>query len=266
MEDTLLWEREAGVDGPTPTPPTWPNNFSRMIGDKAFGLLMADAAGLPVPRTLVIGRRVAPFSFGLATGSAEVWSRTCPREPQPGLYTTVKGWTDPFALLAHEDPDGGSIASLLRQDAVPARHSGAAIVTADGELVIEGRRGEGDGLMVGTALPEPLPGEVLLRVRDAYERLRDWLGEVRFEWVDDGGRAWVVQLHVGATGTSRRIVVGGEPQRWVEFDARRGLTELRQALRDLPVGSGLTVTGGVSVTSHIADVLRKAGVPARLAN
>ena len=71
-----------------------PNRFSRMIGDKAFGLLMADRLGVAVPRTLVIGRRVAPFEFGQATGSAEVWLRTCPYEPHPGLYTTMQGWTE----------------------------------------------------------------------------------------------------------------------------------------------------------------------------
>jgi hypothetical protein len=56
----------------------WPNKFSRLIGDKAFGLLMADRMGVPVPRTLVIPRRVAPFAFGRETGSTEVWT---PRAP-----------------------------------------------------------------------------------------------------------------------------------------------------------------------------------------
>jgi hypothetical protein len=43
---------------------TWPNRFSRLLGDKAFGLLVADLHGLPVPATTVVGRRVAPFRFG----------------------------------------------------------------------------------------------------------------------------------------------------------------------------------------------------------
>ena len=263
---TLLWEHETGVGEPAPSTPRWPNNFSRMIGDKAFGLLIAQASQVPVPRTLVVGRRLAPFSFGGATGSPEVWTRTCPREPQPGLYTTSKGWSDPFALLAREDPEGLAIASVLRQDAVPARHSGAAIVTADGSLAIEGRSGEGDGLMLGVELPQPLPQETLERVGEVYERLRGRLGPVRFEWVDDGVRTWVVQLHVGATETAGRIVVGGEAEDWVDFDARRGLTELRQVLASLRPGAGVQVSGGAGLTSHIADLLRKTGRPARLSN
>jgi hypothetical protein len=82
-----------------------------MIGDKAFGLLMADRLGAHVPRTLVVARRIAPFTFGRETGSTEIWTRTCPVEPHPGLYTTLKGWTDPFALLQAEDPEGRVLAS-----------------------------------------------------------------------------------------------------------------------------------------------------------
>ena len=93
---TILWEHEENVVAPSSIKTLWPNNFSRFIGDKAFGLLVADGLGIPVPRTLVISRRVAPFTFGLHTGSSEVWIRTCPNEPQPGLYTTAKGWLDPF--------------------------------------------------------------------------------------------------------------------------------------------------------------------------
>jgi glutathione synthase/RimK-type ligase-like ATP-grasp enzyme len=55
----------------------WPNRFSSILGDKAYGLLMANLAGVPVPRTLVIGRRIAPFTFGDVTGSFEFWTRTC---------------------------------------------------------------------------------------------------------------------------------------------------------------------------------------------
>ena len=137
---TIIWEHETGISLAGSPAMHWPNRFSRMIGDKAFGLLMADRLGIAVPRTLVIGRRVAPFEFGQATGSAEVWTRTCPYEPHPGLYTTMKGWTDPFTLLQAEDPDGKVVASVLRQDAVTAGHSGATIVGADGSLAIEGRR------------------------------------------------------------------------------------------------------------------------------
>jgi hypothetical protein len=263
---TILWERESGVIGrPTPTY-SWPNRFSRHIGDKAFGLLIASHLSVPVPRTLVIPRRVAPFYFGSDTGSQEVWTRTCPADPQPGLFTTVKGWTDPFALLAAEDPKGDILKSVICQAAVRAEHSGAAIVTAAGELLIEGRHGEGDRFMLGLDRPEALPKSVVDDVRAIFERLAPSLGAVRFEWVHDGDKAWVVQLHCGATASSKGVLVPGDADRWVDFDVAKGLEALRVALETLPTGSGITLVGDIGLTSHMADLARKSAKPARLAD
>jgi len=131
---TILWERER-VDPVTLAPRlTWPNRFSRLLGDKAFGLLVADLLGLPVPATTVVGRRVAPFSFGRPTGSGERWLRTCPAEPVPGRFPTQRGWRDPFALLAAEDPSGADVVAVLAQEGVGARWSGAALPDAPAEL------------------------------------------------------------------------------------------------------------------------------------
>ncbi|WP_421999386.1 hypothetical protein [Reyranella sp.] len=262
---TLLWEKEAGVSGEPKPAFTWPNRFSRHIGDKAFGLLVATYLGVPVPRTLVISRRVRPFQFGSDTGSLEVWTRTCPAEPLPGLYTTVKGWADPFALLAAEDPKGTSIRSVLCQSAVPAAFSGAAIVTASSELLIEGRHGEGDRFMLGLDGPEILPTSVTRDVSAIYSRLTQYLGEVRFEWVHDGERAWIVQLHCGGTATSKDILVPGDPSSWINFDVALGLEALRYTLESLPDGAGIVLVGDIGFTSHMADLTRKAAKPARLA-
>lgn len=262
---TLIWEHETDIESATSAHMRWPNRFSRMIGDKAFGLLMADRLGVTVPRTLVIARRLAPFTFGRATGSAQIWTRTCPTEPHPGLFTTVKGWTDPFALLQSEDPDGKKLASVLRQDAVNAGHSGAAIVNANSELVIEGRRGEGDRLMLGLDKPEELPTNVVDEVRSVHRRLSATLGPVRFEWVHDGACAWVVQLHLGATSSAGSILVPGEADKWIRFGIDQGLAALRRTLDDLPEGTGLVLVGEVGLTSHVADLVRKAGAPARMA-
>ncbi|KQO69370.1 hypothetical protein ASF18_01985 [Methylobacterium sp. Leaf89] len=261
---TLLWEHEhLGPEAHVPAL-TWPNNFSRHIGDKAYGLLMAFLVGLPTPTTTVISRRVAPFTFGAQAASREVWTRTCPREPEPGLYTTVKGWVDPFALLSKEDATGSAISSVLSQAAVPARYSGAAIVMADGVLAVEGKQGEGDLFMLGVNAPELLPGFVIEDVRAAHRRLHDALGPVRFEWVHDGDKAWIVQLHLGATRSTAKVLVPGEAEQWIRFEARDGLEKLRVALRDLPTDAGLSLVGNVGLTSHIADVVRKAGKPARI--
>jgi hypothetical protein len=194
----------------------------------------------------------------------EVWTRTCPIEPHPGLYTTVKGWTDPFALLQIEDPSDRVLASVLRQDAVAAGHSGAAIVGAEGQLTIEGRRGEGDKLMLGLQKPEQLPGHVADDVRAVHQRLSAALGPVRLEWVHDGMRVWVVQLNLGATASTGSTLVPGDAKTWVRFPVERGLVRLRDTLKALPVGAGIILVGEVGLTSHIADLVRKRGSPARL--
>jgi len=262
---TLTWERESGFEAKADARMSWPNRFSRHLGDKAFGLLIAHELGFAVPRTLAISRRVAPFLFGQGTGNAEVWLRTCPVTPQPGRFTTIKGWTDPFALLASEDTDGLEIASVLSQAAIPAKYSGAVIVGGNGELIVEGRKGEGDRLMLGLDLPETLPESVTADVRTTFERLSTLLGAVRFEWVHDGSRVWIVQLHRGATGTYGSVLVPGNAERWERIDAAMPLEEIRASIARLDKGIGLEIVGDVGLTSHIADVVRKAGRPARLA-
>jgi hypothetical protein len=263
-EHTITWEYDQ-APGVSPTPTfTWPNRFSRHIGDKAFGLLVAEELGLPVPRTTVFGRRVAPFSFGSRTGSAETWLRTAPVEPEPGKYTTRKGWTDPFALMASEDPAGSSIVSILSQEAVRANYSGAAIVDAEGRLVIEGRSGEGDELMLGNLPPERLPVWVLRDVENVYVQLRDRLGEVRFEWVHDGSKTWVVQLHHGQTSSIATVLVPGDADRWITVEASNGLEALRTRLGELEPGVGVIISGEIGLTSHLADLARKSCRPTRI--
>lgn len=262
---TLMWEYESSDSLPATPSFVWPNNFSRHLGDKAFGLLIADAIGLPVPRTTVLARRVAPFSFGVPTGSHEVWTRTCPTEQEPGKFTTVKGWIDPFKLMANEDPDGRSIASVLSQSAVKAEFSGAVITDHEGSALVEGTRGEGDRFMLGQRPPERLPATVVAAVSDVYSHAAQALGAVRFEWVYDGERAWIVQLHKGGTTSNAATLVPGEPKEWAVFKASSGLEELRRFLKDLPQDVGVRIEGEIGLTSHFADLLRKTKRPARIA-
>ena len=261
---TLLWEIEESAGGRSPGPIAWPNRFSRHLGDKAYGLLMASFLGGQVPRTTVVSRRVAPFVFGADTGSNEVWIRTAPREPEPGYFTTEKGWRDPFALLACEDPES-RVAAVLAQSGVSATWSGAAIVGAGGRLIIEGKSGEGDTLMLGDAQPEPLPPHIVADVQTAHERLVAKLGPVSIEWVHDGVEVWIVQLHVGATETSATAIVEGDTDDWIVFEFATGLSALRTLLENVPAGVGIELKGQVGLTSHLADVLRKWGGPSRIA-
>ena len=242
----------------------WPNNFSRMIGDKVFGLLVAHHLGLPVPTTTVVNRRVAPFSFGRSTGWGEYWIRTAPPEQMPGLFSTYRGWVDPFRILQTEDPDGTGIASVLSQAGVRPVYSGALIVGADGEPIIEGRSGTGESLMLGEGRPESLPDRIYSDVEDLYVQAAEALGPVRLEWVHDGELAWVVQLHRGATESSLLQLTSGEANDWVEFDVGAGLAALRLRLTELPKDTGLILRGHVGLTSHVADVVRRAQIPAKM--
>lgn len=264
-DHTIVWEEEELPGGPTEAHTTWPNLFSRMLGDKAFGLLVAWLTGLPVPLGTVFPRRLAAFSFGEPTGIAEPWLRTCPVEQMPGKFTTVRGWTDPYALMRREDPEGTAIASILAQRGVDARFSGALISQPDGSVQVEGIRGFGDTFMVGDAAPEPLPASVESDVRALYDRAHAVLGPVRFEWVHDGARAWIVQLHRGASVSQGRTIYPGDAERWHRLEVSRGIGALRELIATLNGGGeGVILVGRVGVTSHFGDLLRRARIPSRI--
>lgn len=242
----------------------WPNRFSRLVGDKVFGLLVAYHLGLPVPLTTVVNRRIAPFSFGRPTGWGETWIRTAPLEQVPGKFTTHRGWIDPYALMHLEDPENSEIVSVLSQEGIQPRHSGALIVGRSGEILLEGKEGEGESLMLGTSAPEDLPERVIADVHRLFQHAEAALGAVRLEWVHDGDRAWIVQLHRGATESDSLRLTQGDADHWISFDVKLGLEALRTTIQSIPVGAGLTLKGRVGLTSHIADVIRKAKIPARM--
>jgi hypothetical protein len=262
---TILWEVEQVEPVRLAHRLAWPNRFSRLLGDKAFGLLVADLLGLPVPATTVVGRRVAPFRFGRPTGGGEWWLRTCPAEPVPGRYLTRRGWRDPFELLAAEDPSGTTVVAVLAQEGVRARWSGAALPAAGGGLLVEGVAGFGDEFMLARAAPVPLPERVLADVRRAGARAAAALGPVRFEWAHDGDQAWVVQLQQATAVASATTIYPGRPSRWHRFDPSQGLDPLRDLIAALAPGEGIELSGDVGVTSHAGDLLRRAAVPSRLA-
>ncbi|HVT17711.1 MAG TPA: hypothetical protein VHQ90_16225 [Thermoanaerobaculia bacterium] len=272
---TVLWETEEPGLPPEEAEIAWPNRFSRLLGDKAFGLLIADALGLRVPRTLVVPRGLPPFSFGSDTGLAETWIRTCPVEQMPGLYTTQHGWLDPFRLLQKEDPTGQGIASVLAQQAVEARYSGALIGQPAGQgpgasnqtgaPLIEGVAGQGDEFMVGRQAPESLPRQLVDALLEVYRQASARLGPVRFEWVYDGAAVWVVQLHKGSNVSTRRTVYPGEAPGYRPFRVGDGIEALRALIAEVQgSGEGIALIGRVGVTSHVGDLLRRARIPSRI--
>jgi len=264
-DHTIVWETERAEAPPKEPSPTWPNLFSRFIGDKAYGLLIAYLAGLRVPRTTVIARRTAPFTFGLDTGSAEPWIRTCPTEQAPGKFTTRRGWLDPYRLMEMEDPSGTAIASVLHQVGVAARYSGALVVGPRGELTVEGVARFGDEFMVGRRGPERLPVRVRQAVQRTFVSARKRLGPVRFEWVHDGERVWIVQLHVGASVSFGKTIYPGVAKRYHRFETDRGIDALRALIATVNgSGEGIVLVGRVGITSHFGDLLRRARIPSRI--
>ena len=158
----------------------------------------------------------------------------------PGRFTSAKGWRDPFQLLQSEDATGDQISSVLCQTAVAAEFSGAAIVDADQNLLIEGKTGEGESLMKGKSRAEALPDYVTEEITRLFEAARAHLGPVRFEWAYDGRAAWLLQLHRGATTSVGNVIFPGSADHWTRFDPQlvwrlyeKQLHPLNQALVSL---------------------------------
>lgn len=262
---TIIWEEEVVEYEPVTPFFSWPNPFSRLIGDKAYGLLIAHCLGLPVPRTTVFprNRRVSIFTFGEPTGNAKVWTRTCPKTQEPGKYTTTRGWKDPYHLMESDDPDNKALASCLVQEEVASAYAGALLSGADGEIIFEGVAGFGDEFMLGSAQPaQDIPDSVTLSVNTLYRELYSKLGPVRFEWAHDGVHAWIMQLHKGASVSYGRTIFPGEASDWIDYDVKTGLETLRVTIEQAKgAGQGIKVHGHVGMSSHIADLLRKAKIP-----
>ncbi len=122
-DHTVVWEIEETVASLAKPKPAWPNRFSEFLGDKVFGLLVANSVGCRVPATTVIPRNVAPFSFGTRTGTNELWLRTAPRIQSPGHFPTSLGWRDPFKLVDSCESENGleMLASIISQESCRRR-------------------------------------------------------------------------------------------------------------------------------------------------
>jgi hypothetical protein len=276
-QHTIIWEYEYYEKVISDKRIFWPNRFSCFIGDKAFGLLIADAFGLPVPKTTVISRRIAPFTFGADTGLKEIWIRTCPIKKEPGKYYTGSNWIDPFELMKVEESKGEeniNLASILSQDAVEALFSGASFIRLDkNNDLIEGVSGKGDEFMVGEKNMETLPADVIDAVSKLNDQIRVYhneLGDVSIEWVYDGITVWVVQLNQLKPNDKRstndhRIIVDGSPIYYEKVFVKDGLDNLREKINLCKKQNiGIELIGNIGITSHFGDVLRLANIPSIL--
>lgn len=263
---TILWEAERENAEQCAPRVRWPNHFSRFVGDKAFGLLLADCLGFPVPSTFVIARKVAPFIFGRSTGTGEAWIRTCPPEPVPGKFTTVRGWTDPFILLAREDPKGNELASVLSQQGVRSVFSGASIGSDQTEPIVEGVAGVGSEFMLGQKSAQQLPLKTVSAVKELMKHVvRIVGGTIKVEWAFDEELVWVLQLQQIEHAIDDTTIVAGNSKRFRRFNVTTGIDRFREFVADVKNdGDGIILVGSVGVTSHFGDILRRSGVPSRV--
>jgi hypothetical protein len=261
---TIIWETQDIPEQDIRPGLRWPNAFSELIGDKAFGLLIADCIGLQVPNTTVLARTLAPFTFGQTSGSGVKWLRTCPRIPEPGFFPTVRGWTDPFRLV-EELPFRDRLASVLVQDEVNAKFSGAMLTGTENQPIIEGVQGFGDEFMLGRIGADALDATLMNKLEKLHAGMLECVGSARMEWAFDGETVWVLQLQQEEAISSGRVIVPGETDSDVEFEVNAGIGGLRQ-LVDLVSGKriGINIIGDVGMTSHIADILRRHRIPSRI--
>lgn len=270
---TIIWQSVQRPASALEQPIVWPNAFTRMIGDKAFGLAVAAVAGLTVPRTIVFTRRLFPFSIGRSTGSMKMRTRTAPAEKIPGYYPSAGGWHDPFQVLQNPwmldsrsfDPnedfrDHLGLSSVLIQEHVEARYSGRLVPTRD-SLFIEGVAGGGEHFMLGEEGSASLPNNIQTKVADQYRFARSKLGPVSFEWVFDGSTVWIVQINPHDFHVAHQEA---SPE-WVEFRYTKGrLEDFRRLVKELAgTGKGIAVFGNVSPLSHVGEIADQHNVPAR---
>lgn len=257
-EHVIVWEKRRVADGVEDVTPRWPNALSRHVGDKAYGLVMAylsDAAP-NIPRTTVIARKVAPFTFGRPTGSPVRWSRSVPAVKSPGELPTYDHWVDPYAVAAEH---GEAIESILSQDGVRAAYAGALMIGE--EIIVEGVRGFGEDYMLGQDGPQELPKAVVTLAQEIGRALRAEFGTLTAEWVyDESGKLWIVQINQlsaveSATWTRDDAIW------WHDYYPSEGVEALRSLVTALPAATGVVVHGKVGVTSHVGDILRRAHVP-----
>jgi len=131
---------------------------------------------------------------------------------------------------------------------------------------VEGVAGYGERFMLGVQAPGSVPAAVTADVRRIAGRAAAELGPVRLEWVHDGTRAWVVQLHVAEGLGSSVVIYPGKAGSWRQFDPSEGLDVLRALIEAVRrTGEGVEVTRPVGLSSHVGDLLRRARIPARLA-
>lgn len=267
---TIIWQLEQRPREKIETSIQWPNRFSRMLGDKTYGLILASSAGFSVPLTMVFSRRLFPFIFGESTGSSEKITRTSPATKEPGYYLSARGWYDPYAvleghILAPEErkwtPLPAPLSSVLIQQVIPAKYSGRALYSGSDKIEIRGVAGKGDAFMLGEQEHEILPNEVILNVNDTLIKMNQLIGPCNIEWVFDGSTVWIVQVN-NAKLKDLKIDIDSKTE-WVTFIySKNSIEDFRKKVIELRgTDKGINVIGKVSPLSHLGEIAEIYDVP-----
>lgn len=258
---------------------TRPNAFSEMVGDKAFGLLLADSIGAYTPDTefhiKAFGDRYVKTP-AIDLEDVDVWTRTAPTEKQAGRFETEKRryTEEEIKELLKQD----EIASVLVQEAIDVEYSGSAVLYSNsGEVSVEGVKGEGDKFMMGVEDDIELPIEVTDTVKEFLwsvdEEYGELLGDVKIEWgFDTNGYLYIFQLcnisdaeYIFKLNTNRQ----DENIEYIEYklyENGTSLEDFRNFVEEIEKDTtkGIKLFAHIGITSHPCDILRKHNVPAIL--
>lgn len=168
-ENTIIWETVVDPEWQTVKPEfNYPNNFSLFLGNKLYGLLIADLLGFIVPKTLVFSRNVPPFTFGVETFSKEIFMRVAANQIRFNASALNKfGWLDPFKLL--QEDRTSDISSVLIQDKIIEKFSGSCR--------IENNKPKASSNVL---IPEELKREVIRLTSKFRKEIPNFIG---FDWI-----------------------------------------------------------------------------------
>lgn len=251
-------------------------DFSKMIGNKTFGLLLMSAMNINVPNSEVINMYLdEKFKFGLYENkqSDYKWLRPAPKIKEPGKYDSIRSKKLDIPKRIREwDKE---ISSYIIQDDVNSEYSGSAIMRENWRVIVEGVEGTGEDFMVGKKEVESLPKSIidkvirtLLELRLDFEKNGIINTTFSIEWgivdrtviifqfnfiEDDSNEDWIVEPKNGDTT-------------YIDYNVERGLEEFRDLTSKIKEGQGINLIGNIGITSHFGDLLRKYRIPSRIIN
>ena len=235
---------------------SWPTNFSKMIGDKTFGLLIADSINLNVPETTVFNNRLNPFSFGNKTSLNGVRTRTCPEIKEPGYYPSYKSFVDPINLLKtlnkNKPQNITEVKSVIIQNSIDSLYSGRAICKDLLDIDIDGVFGDGDDFMLGKDKSCEIPENIKNEIYNIFKKIYQYVGKSSIEWVfDKNNKLWIVQLNK----INDNCIKYNKNMEYIDFYYKDNIEEFRNFVVELKdKNKGINLYGNVSPLSHIGEI------------